>query len=219
MNNNPYISSIGDFVDNSPAYKLIYTSMRELLPNRKNWFGFILCLCVGAVLAYIVGCAENTVALAAQTCEILLGVQLPIFACIFVVYLILLAFLGDSYIKKLLNIDYGNGSNYFKTSTRYFESVLFIYFVAIILSLILKLFLSCMPYDYILTQSDLTNSIMAVALLLIYYTFSLRVIYELKSTIYNTVLLVRANSAYKMLSFVEENKNSEEKIKYDNDSD
>ena len=81
MNDDPYFSSIGDFVDNSPAYKLICTSMRELLPNKKNWFGFVLCLCVGAVLAYIVGCAENTVALAAQTCDILFGVQLSIFAC------------------------------------------------------------------------------------------------------------------------------------------
>lgn len=74
-----------------------------------------------------------------------------------------------------------------------------------------------MPYDYILTQSDLANSIMAIALLLIYYTFSLRVIYELKSTIYNTVLLFRASLAYKILSFVEENKKSEEKN--DDDSD
>ena len=74
-----------------------------------------------------------------------------------------------------------------------------------------------MPYDYILTQSDLANSIMAIALLLIYYTFSLRVIYELKSTIYNTVLLFRASLAYKILSFVEENKKSEGKN--DDDSD
>lgn len=58
---------------------------------------------------------------------------------------------------------------------------------------------------------------MAIALLLIYYTFSLRVIYELKSTIYNTVLLFRASLAYKILSFVEENKTSEEKN--DDDSD
>ena len=74
-----------------------------------------------------------------------------------------------------------------------------------------------MPYDYILTQSDLANSIMAIALLLIYYTFSLRVIYELKSTIYNTVLLFRASLAYKILSFVEENKKSEEKNGDDSD--
>lgn len=35
MNDDPYFSSIGDFVDNSPAYKLICTSMRELLPNKR----------------------------------------------------------------------------------------------------------------------------------------------------------------------------------------
>ena len=58
---------------------------------------------------------------------------------------------------------------------------------------------------------------MAIALLLIYYTFSLRVIYELKSAIYNTVLLFRASLAYKILSFVEENKKSEGKN--DDDSD
>lgn len=217
MNDDPYFSSIGDFVDNSPAYKLIRTSMRELLPNKKNWFGFVLCLCVGAVLSYIVGRAENTVALAVQTCDILFSIQLSIFACIFALYSILLAFLSDIYIKKLLTIDYGDGSSYFKTSTRYYESVLFIYFVAIILSLILKLFLSCMPYDYILTQSDLANSMTAIVLLPIYYTFSLRVIYELKSTIYNTVLLFKASLVYRILSFVEENKKSEEKKSHGSD--
>lgn len=211
MNDDPYFSSVGDFVESNPAHKLIYTSMRELLPNKKNWFGFVLCLGVGAVLAYIVGYAENTVALTAQTCDILFGVQLSVFACIFAVYSILLAFLSDSYIKKLLKIDYGNGSNYFKTSTRYFESVLFVYFVAIILSLTLKLFLSCMPDDYILTQSDSANSIIAIVLLFAYYTFSLRVIYELKSMIYNTVILFRASLAYKILSFAEEKRKSEER--------
>lgn len=206
-----YISSIEDFVEFDPAYRFMLNSIQELLPNKKNWFGLVFCVSIGSVLAYIIGYAENTVALTIQTCDILFSVQLSIFACIFAVYSIFLAFLSDSYIKKLLNINSGNGTSYLKVSTSYFESALFVYFIAIILSLVLKLFLACMPNDYVLTQSNLANNLLATVLLFIYYSFSLRVIYELKSIIYNTILLFRTSLAYKIISFAEEDRKDEKK--------
>lgn len=218
MNKDPYFSSIDDFVETTPAHNLILTSMQALLPDKKNWLGFVLCIGIGAILAYIIGCAEDTVSLTEQTCDIILGVQLSIFACIFAVYSILLAFLSDNYIKKLLKINYGNGSSYLRTSTTYFESALFVYFVAIILSLVLKLFLACIPDNYVLTKSNSVNTIMAISLLFIYYTFSLRVVYELKSMIYNTIILFRASLAYKILSFVEEDRKNKEKKNDENEN-
>ena len=155
-------------MDNSPAYKLIPQNQcgnccqikrigLDLFYAPMRW---------GGVGVYRWMCGQAPVALAAQTCDVLFGVQLSIFACIFAVYSILLAFLSDSYIKKLLNIWLAaTVQATLKRVQGILNQFFFMYFVAIILSLILKLFLSCMPYDYILTQSDLANSIMAIALL------------------------------------------------------
>lgn len=57
---------------------------------------------------------------------------------------------------------------------------------------------------FILTNNNLINSILAVILIWLYLSFTFRVIYEIKSTIYNTIVVFRASIAYKLLSFVED---------------
>ena len=203
MSENIYPDSVKDLIDTAPAHKLIRKSMRILLPDKNNWFGILLSGSVGIVLSYNVGTAEDTVFMTMQLCDILLSVQLTIFGCIFAVYSILLAFLSDSYIKKLSHIGYGDGSTYLVTSTQYYESELFTYFIAIMVSLVLKLSLNCMPLNYTLTNSHFLNECLATVLLTAYITFSIRVIYELKSIIYNTIFLFRASLAYKIISFAE----------------
>lgn len=45
------------------------------------------------------------------------------------------------------------------------------------------------------------NYIKDTALMILYFTFSFRVFYEVKSTIYNTIVLFRASIAYKFIDF------------------
>ena len=137
-------------------------------------------------------------------CGILLDVEIALFGCVFSVYSILLAFLSDNYVKKLLQIDYHGQTSYLRRSTRYYEAALFIYFVAIGLSLICKLIVECLPQNFILTNSDCLNEILAGLLLYVYFSYSLRAIYELKSIIGNTLLLFRASIQYKILAFQED---------------
>lgn len=209
MKDETYFSTIEDFSNTSPAYKLILKSIRELIPNKNNWFGSVFSCIIGLVLGVVIGWSDDTVALSLKACDIIFGVQLSIFACVFAVYSILLAFLSDSYIKKLLKIDYEDGTSYLITGTGYYESILFLYFVAILLSLIVKLFLSCIADDFLLTQLDCINNALAILLLSIYFSFSLRIVYELKSIIYNTIVLFRASIAYKILAFDAEEKENE----------
>lgn len=204
MDNKKYFSSIEEFNKTSPAYKMIINSLKELLPTKGNKFGFFFSVIIGFILAYIIGTSQNTVSILDKVSYNLMGALLALFGCVFSVYSIILAFLSDSYIKKLCEIDYDKNSTYLKQSTSYYESVLLLFFIAIILDLVLMVLMNSLPVDYTLTKNDFTNTILAIGSLGICFSYIFRVIYEIKSTIYNTIVLFRASIAYKLLGFVEE---------------
>lgn len=200
-----YQTALEDFQDDNPVWRQIWTAIvTEFMPNKRNWFGTVFSFTLGLILTYIVVQSVETVSLTGTICGILLDVEIALFGCVFSVYSILLAFLSDNYVKKLLQIDYHGQTSYLRRSTRYYEAALFIYFVAIGLSLICKLIVECLPQNFILTNSDCLNEILAGLLLYVYFSYSLRAIYELKSIIGNTLLLFRASIQYKILAFQED---------------
>lgn len=93
----------------------------------------------------------------------------------------------------------------------FYEAALFIYFVAIGISLVYKLTIECMPQNFALINSELANEIVAGVLLFPYFAYSLRTIYELKSIVGNTLLLFRASIQYKIIAFVKEDKEEKRK--------
>ena len=199
-----YSSAATAFTEERSVWKQTWDSIcTELLPNKKNWFGAIFSIALALVLSFILATSEETVSLTQNICGILMDVQIAIFGCIFAVYSILLAFLSDSYVERLLRIDYHSKSSYLQASTRYYESALLIYFVAILLSLTCKLLLECMPEYYVLTSNHKLNETLAGILLFAYFLYSIRTIYELKSIIANTLLLFRTSIQFKILGFKE----------------
>lgn len=202
MNEDRYFSTIEEFNKHTPAKKMIITALKEISPTKGNTFGFILSFVIGLAFAIIIGVDNDTVTITLSIVGILLNVLLAIFGSLFAVYSILLAFLNDSYIKKLSVIKYNSGTSFLKTSTTYYESILFLYFIALGITGVLLLFLNCIKIDFILTKSLAFNNICASILLTLYFTFVFRVFYELKSTIYNTVVLFRASIAYKILALI-----------------
>ena len=167
-----YSSAANAFTEERSVWKQIWDSIcTELLPNRKNWFGAVFSIGLAFALSFILATSEETISLSQNICGILMDVQIAIFGCIFAVYSILLAFLSDNYVERLLRIDYHNKSSYLQASTRYYESALLIYFVAILLSLSCKLLLECLPKYYVLTSSQSLNEIIAGTLLFIYFLY------------------------------------------------
>ena len=207
-----YQTAIEEFQDERPVWKQIWAAIiTEFTPDKKNWFGAAFSFVLALILAIIIARSEETVSLAGKICGILLDVEIALFGCVFAVYSILLAFLSDEYVKKLLEIDYYRQTNYLRKSTKYYEAALFIYFVAIGISLVYKLNIESMPQNLALIKSELENEIVAGVLLFPYFAYSLRTIYELKSIVGNTLLLFRASIQYKIIAFVKEDKEEKRK--------
>ena len=174
---------------------------QEFKLEKKNLVGFFVPLFIGAIAAIYVATIEQTVSITEQICDTLLTAQLSIFACILTVYSLMFALMSDNYIKNMVRAQADSETSYLKRSISYFENVMYLYFIAIAASLMVKLVLICISHHFRLTESLLADEIIAGVLLTGYFVFSFRTIYEVKSIIGNTALLLRASIAYKMMEF------------------
>ena len=210
MNQNKYKSRIDELVEFPSSNQMILSAVKEILPKRDGGkLAFIISLILGISLSLKIGIDKNTISLTLSTVQTILNVLIGVFGCVFAVYSILLAFLSDSYVKKLLEIDYDSNSSYLKTSTTYYESVLFLFFISIVMTAILELTLGVLKPNSALTSNNILNNFLAVFFLSIYFSFVFRVLYEIKSTIYNTVVLFRTSIAFKILAFAKKEKEDE----------
>lgn len=202
-------ASLG-FVSKKTGWKRILGLIfKELCPDKKNWFGAVLSLISGGIVAWFVGTSDQTVSITDTICTVFLEVQIAVFSCLLAAYSILLAFLDDKYIKILLKINYKGSQNYLKAGTQYYESAMYIYVLAILISLGVKLCISCMPLDFILTKNAIANELLAFGLLFVYLTYSIRATYEIKSIVTNTASLFGGSLAFRIQAFAQglENEN------------
>ncbi len=201
MKASDYFTSIKEFSKSTSAKALIIAAFKEVAPTKKNCLGFIIPFVFAIILSIKLSFCYNTLTHLQPIIEIILNVTLAVFGCVFAVYSILLAFLSDDYIKKLAKIDYDEGTSYLKQSTMYYESILFLYFIGIGITGLILIFLKTMDYEKVLFSHMILNNIASCILLLLYFWFIFRIFYEIKSTIYNTIVLFRASIAYKLLAF------------------
>lgn len=199
-----FFRTVEEFRDTQPAHRLIFGALKELVPTKNDWFAFFVSAIVGAIIAIILGFSTNTVEILGTICDKLIDIQLAVFGCIFTVYSILLAFLSDGYMKRLSRIKVSNKKSMLKMSIGYYESILFLYFINVALSGVLILVTDCIPPDIRLSSSLILDNALASIVLFFYFWFSFRTFYEIKSTIYNTIVLFRASVAYKFLDFAVE---------------
>ncbi|MBQ7329422.1 MAG: hypothetical protein IJX01_05905 [Oscillospiraceae bacterium] len=197
-----YYTASQDFAPKKATWRHICgLAFKELRPNKKDWLGVVLPYVGGIIFAWIIGSAEDTVQMTDTICTVFLEIHIAVFGCILAAYSILLAFLDDKYIKKLLRINYEGNANYLKAGTEYFETAMYIYVVGILLSLIVKLIVICMPNDYVLTCNDLLNESLAATLLFGYLAYTIRATYEIKSVVANTATLFGGSLAFRIQAF------------------
>ena len=208
---NKFLKAIDEFAKVPKSKELIKHSLNEIKPNKENKFSIIISIVFGSIFALCMGFSYNTIEKFDKTLDILLNIQLVIFGFIFSVYSIILAFFSDEYIKKISQVkDNKSKETYLKITLTYYESVLYLYFINISLTGITMLLMICIPNNFQLFSNNIFNNILSTVLMFFYYSFSFRIFYELKSTIYNTIMLFRNSIAYRLLSYIEDNNNNKD---------
>lgn len=199
MNN--YDSVINELINNETSGSIAKRALKELTPDKKSGFVvYWVIITVSLIISTQVSFSQNTLLISQNIIKELLSVQLALFGCIFTVYSISLAFFSDNYLKRLSHIMDDNKANFLTSSIKYYESVLFLFFISICLSIIVMIYLMSLPENFRLFNNLKDVSIASFGLS-IYLLITLRIIFEIKSTIYNTIKLFRVHIAYKFIDF------------------
>ena len=206
-----YSKVISEIVNIESANKLIVKAFKQLRPVKGNRFGFNISLLLALFFAFGIGFSEKTVSLAKQIIGIILEIQLSVFGTVFTVFSIFLAFMNEDIIQKLASIDnHECTESMLKTSIEYFESILFLYFLGLCFTGIASFFANCISENYRLTSVLALDNALISIILTMYFFFSFRLFYEIKSIIYNTIVIFRTKISYKLLSFAQNESNEKQ---------
>lgn len=201
---NEYKQAAIDMIKIPPSNKIIKMALKMIKLKKDDVILGIIALLLGAYISWKTSFSFETVVVTNSIISEFLNAQLALFGIIFTIYSIILAFFNDNMLKILSRIKMDNGEkSKLKEYLSYYEKVLFLYFVNIAITFIIKIFISVINNEFIIINKTFSD-ILAFVILFIYYSLSFRVFLEIKSTIYNTISLFRVNISYKFIDFLSE---------------
>ena len=203
-NHNLYDRSLDEFIRKFQPKDIIKNAIREIVPNKRNWKSFCILVIISIILSLAVAFNKNT--------NKMIDIQLAVFGSVLAIYSIILVLLDDEFTKLLAKLEDSEKEN--KTelnkSIQYMESVLYLYLFGLMTSVFI--YFVCLLFDngFLLFSSEFFSSFLCALFIIPYLSYSIRIIYELKSIVFNTAVLLRYSIAKKLLKFVEE-ENSQDK--------
>ncbi|MTN92199.1 hypothetical protein GMB49_05500, partial [Turicibacter sanguinis] len=136
-------------------------------------------------LTLFISFSPDTVMLIKNFSNLSLTLLITIFPGLLTFYTIIISIIGKKNIETLIRAQ-GQKKTLLVTVMNYYEEILMLYFVGIFITLVVYCYIDLIPSNFTLTKNYVLNCLLAFILIYVYITFVFRLIYELKSTIYNT---------------------------------
>ena len=186
---------------------MLKQAFKELVPQRNGqgkWDGIwilVIDIILSIFFAIRISFFMDTLSVFAEIIDKMIDIEIAIFGCVFTVYTILLAFFSDDFMKRLAEIKVNQKESYLQGAINYFGSVLFLWFLNISITAFGYFFTKSFDKSWCLVDDITINNIMSTGLLFLFFSFSFRVFFELKSTIYSLIILFRSSIAYRFLEY------------------
>lgn len=204
--NTHYKKAARELIDIPSSLQIIKEAFGEINFREGERIWWFISLILSTWISWRICFSYNTVEFTRTIINDFITIQLALFGIVFTVFSIILAFFNDNMLKILSAKQLKHKEeSALKTYLTYYEKVLFLYFVNISITFVIKMFVGTIGNDFII-YNKIFSDILSFVILLTYYTFSIRVFFEIKSIIYNTISLFRINLSYKFIDFLEQDK-------------
>lgn len=202
--------NINDYLKaHKSSYKSMYLSLALLSLKKRGWIDWLFSLMISLVMM-LLGVRFDYLSLE-PIIDKILSIEISIFGIIFTIYSIILTFFSDELTKVLIRFEKQHKSSMLKEYTGYYGKLLFLIFFSIWVTMLvyfceignLTTLLEALHIynkDFIL---DVLQDIKQIILLL-YITFSIRIIIEMRCAIYNTVCLFQLSMAVRLAALRDE---------------
>lgn len=196
--NIPVIEEYAKYKKSSDLFK---AALQEIKITKANAFSSIVIMLFSLMLSFSIVKKENSFDYFLQITDFLFDINLSFFAAVLTVYSIVIAFFSDSIIKRMADIKIEEGKKSTSALIRYtfyFDAVLMLFFISTCISGIALLILKNISPTFLVSDLFFNCKHASGLFAFIYISFSIRIIYEMKSMVYNTVCLFRYSLAYRL---------------------
>ena len=205
-----WTKNIDDYLKvHKSSYKSMYLSLALLSPKKRGWIDWLFSIIISLVMI-LLGVRFDYLSLE-PIIDKILNIEISIFGIIFTIYSIILTFFSDELTKVLIRIEKQRKISMLKEYTGYYGKLLFLIFFSIWVTILVYFCeignlatlvetLCINNKDFIL---DILKDIKQIILLL-YITFSIRIIVEIRCAIYNTVCLFQLSMAVRLAALRDE---------------
>lgn len=201
------MEALEEMLADTKSEVLLKRSFRMFKVNRKNMRSRIVMGLLSAVLAFWISMAD-TVMILGDVTAIILDTALAIFGIVFTGYALFQALLTGQLVSVLME-DVNQDAEKIQTNTLHkanwnFVQLMMQFLVAIFVTLILKIILSCMPTDFGVFRQWQPNVILSAVLIFIYFYHLVVILWRMVSFIFNIYQLFNSYAVSKYLSFVKQ---------------
>ena len=155
-------------------YRLLIVDV--LAPIKGSTWQWVTSLILGAFLSIPIGISTETVKIFSESVDIINGAFIAFIAMEMGAYALFQALLSDELIFEL----YRNG-NLLEKSIDSFLGVILTFWIGIILNIFLMILFKVIPQDFLLFTKVKYNNLVAIIFLIIYYTLSMRILFEVRN--------------------------------------
>lgn len=198
------IEVIKEYVKYKKSKDLFKAAIQEIKITKDSAISSILILLFSILLTIAIVKSDTSFEYFLNITNIFFDVNLTFFGAVLAVYSIVIAFLSDSIIERMANIkieEKGSHTPALIRYTFYFDAVLMLFFISTCVSGIVLLILNGISPTFLINNLFFGCKLASCLFAFIYICFSIRVIYEMKSMVYNTVCLFRYSIAYRLSTF------------------
>lgn len=177
-------------------------TLKVISPIKEARWQWAVSIIFGIFLAIPIGISVKTVSIAAESIEIINNIFVAFVAMEMGAYALFQALLSDQLIWELYK-----KKDLIKESNESFLGVILLFWAAILINLFLTIALKVIPEDFLLLKNvDYSNRI-AVGLLIIYYTVSTRIMFEVRNFAINLYKVFVAYNKITVLKMIEKREN------------
>ena len=192
--------------------KLILEALEVFKISKKNWKQQLCLYSISLLVSVIVGISPRTVNVVVDSTQLVLDVILALFGIVFTGYALFQALINDELLIRLLCDTSKDAKKEEKSklqeTNETFVKCMLLNILAIMVSLLLRIIISCVPDDFLVFKELMYNNITAAFLISIYYYFVITIIWEVKSFVFNIFQLFNAYAGTRVLKMFENNSNN-----------
>lgn len=192
--------------------KLILEALNIFKISKKNCKQQFCLYIISLIVALSVGMSKNTVSVVVDSAQLILDIILALFGIVFTGYALFQALINNELLIRLLCTTSRDSKKEEKSklqeTNETFVKCMLLNVVAIIVSLLLRITISCIPEEFVVFKELVYNNITAAFLISLYFYFIITIVWEIKSFVFNIFQLFNAYAGTRVLKLFEDDSNN-----------